>query len=505
MSLIRRNVVANFIGKFWAVLVSLAAIPFLLRMLGIEAFGVVGVYMTLVATATVLDFGMGTMLNRSLAELSVAEDGAQRMGDLARTVEVAGLSIALLIALAMVVAAPAVASNWIVVQGLPHELVEQSVALMGLAVAAQWPLALYSAGLSGLQQQVTANVLASSMATVRNIGAIVVLWAWEPSLVAFFLWHLAVNLVEMLAMRALFWRALPRASSRLALRPGLVVEKWRFAVGVGGISVLAVILTQLDKLILSKLLTLEDFGYYTLAWRVASGLFYLVSPIMAAFFPRFTQLAALEERSELERLYHTGCQLTAVAVIPLTVLLAMFPDRVLLLWTNDATVAAQCSELLRLLSIGTAINGLMNLPLALQLAFGWTRLVFSLNAIAVLLLGPLTYMFALRYGARGAAWVWIALNCGYVVFMLRAMHRRLLPGRLSAWFIDDIGRPLAATMAVALPWKLLSVTAGSYFWMLAEMSVLGCLLLVAGAFAAPRVRPMIVAGAARLLPWRGRR
>ena len=47
---------------------------------------------------------------------------------------------------------------------------------------------------------------------------------------------------------------------------------WRFTAGMSGISILAVILTQLDKVILSKMLSLEMFGYYTLASMVAMSL-----------------------------------------------------------------------------------------------------------------------------------------------------------------------------------------------------------------------------------------
>ena len=75
---------------------------------------------------------------------------------------------------------------------------------------------------------------------------------------------------------------------------------------------MAVILTQLDKIILSKVLTLEAFGYYSLAWMVASGLYYVVSPIFSALFPRFSQLATLDNSQALIQLYHRSCQLMSV-------------------------------------------------------------------------------------------------------------------------------------------------------------------------------------------------
>jgi O-antigen/teichoic acid export membrane protein len=66
-----------------------------------------------------------------------------------------------------------------------------------------------------------------------------------------------------------------------------------------GIAALTTILTQLDKVILSKMLTLESFGYYTLVFSLASILSQLVTPVSSALFPKFSQIVAGGERTEL--------------------------------------------------------------------------------------------------------------------------------------------------------------------------------------------------------------
>ena len=54
--------------------------------------------------------------------------------------------------------------------------------------------------------------------------------------------------------------------------------------GMIGITFLALLLTQVDKLLLSKLLTLSEYGYYTLAATVAAALYMLISPITQAWY-----------------------------------------------------------------------------------------------------------------------------------------------------------------------------------------------------------------------------
>jgi O-antigen/teichoic acid export membrane protein len=234
-------------------------------------------------------------------------------------------------------------------------------------------------------------------------------------------------------------------------------ELWRYAAGMTGISATSIILTQTDKLILSKVLSLEAFGYYSLAWRLAAGLYYLIGPVSTAFFPRFSQLAATGSKEDLAGLYHRGCQLMSVAVLPATAILTLFPGQLLQLWTRDPLIVSNSSTILGVLALGTALNGVMGLPAALQFAHGWTRLVLVFNAIAVLLLAPLTYLMATRYGGLGAAGVWLVLNAGYVVVMLQLMHKRLLPGHLATWIKADFALPLGAAFAGAGLCKLIFI------------------------------------------------
>ncbi|MGH8743315.1 MAG: hypothetical protein ACREUY_03460, partial [Burkholderiales bacterium] len=185
-------------------------------------------------------------------------------------------------------------------------------------------------------------------------------------------------------------------------------------------------------------------------------------------------------------------QLMSVVVLPVATVLAFFSTDFLLLWTRDAAIAANSGMMLALLAIGTAINGLMNLPVTLQLAYGWTRLAFYTSSIAVILLAPFIYFMSLRYGGLGAAWVWVILNCGCVVFSLPMMHRRLLPGQLRQWFMVDVGAPLAAALSVAGLWRQMVGPADSYGWMLFNLAMVSLLTPLAAALAAPQIRGLIV-------------
>ena len=91
----------------------------------------------------------------------------------------------------------------------------------------------------------------------------------------------------------------------------------------------------------------------------------------------------------------------------------------------------------------------MNVPYALQLAHGWTKLALSQNVISLVLLAPLLFWATIHYGPVGAASIWIILNAGYVAIGIQVMHRRLLPLEKAKWYCNDVAFPLIGTLTVA--------------------------------------------------------
>jgi len=397
-----------------------------------------------------LDMGLNATLNRELSRLSVADNSAQESRNLVRTFEVVYWGIGILIGIAVIILAPLLANYWINSTSISSETIEHALLIMGILLASQWPGSIYSGGLMGLQRQVVLNVIRSVSIMVQHFGAVLVLLFISPSILLFFLWQSFVALLTTIVLAIWLWKALPKSGHRSRFDKGLLVKNWRFASGMMGISLVTVILTQLDKIILSKMLTLEMFGYYMLALYVANTLRGLVIPIFSALFPKFTQLVASAENINLITLYHKSCQLMSVFVLPLTITIAIFAKEILALWLGGTMAAQNSHQILTLLIIGTALNALMIMPFALQLAYGWTKLAFYKNIVAIIFLVPLMVWMVQMYQGIGAAWVWIILNFGYFIFEIPIMHRRLLKGEMGKWYRRDVILPILIVTTIGL-------------------------------------------------------
>ena len=251
---------------------------------------------------------------------------------------------------------------------------------------------------------------------------------------------------------------------------------------------MVLLLTQTDKIILSRMLSLELFGYYTLAWTVAATLLRIINPIDSAVYPTLTRLVAQRNELELRNLYHQSCQMQIVTLVPAALALIFFGGTVLAIWSGDPAIVRNCGPILSVLAIGMCLNGFMHIPYLTQLAYGWTSLAFYQRLISVIVLIPLMVMLTHAYQGIGAAYVWVIFNAGYLLVAIQVMHKRILPDAKREWYVYDVGIPTAGALVVAFAgWMIMPPHLGTLSLVL-YLGVVSGLCLVAAVCAAPMAR-----------------
>jgi O-antigen/teichoic acid export membrane protein len=267
---------------------------------------------------------------------------------------------------------------------------------------------------------------------------------------------------------------LPKSNVRARFQKNLLFEVLPFATGVAASGVLSTILSYADKIVLANLVTLEKFAYYGIATTIGQFSIFLVGPIYAAVFPRLTQLVAKQEQDNLRSFYHNCCQFLSAMVLPVTVVIALFSSEIIQIWIRDPTITSQTYLIVSILTVGSCINAFLWMPMGLQLANAWTRLVVTLNIFQVILIVPLLIVLTTRYDVTGAASAWLILNLGSFLISPYFTHKRFLKGELKRWYLKDIGYPFASAFTVAVLWRIvLSWQAGfmqmSIFMSFAEL------------------------------------
>jgi len=475
-----RNVAWNLVGGVSTGVMVVVATPWFVSRLGMDGYGIVGLWLMMQVLMGLLDMGFGATVIKSLAGARAGPEGEAEERDLVRTMELAYWALALVAGLLVAGSSGWIASRWLQSSALTADTLREALRMIALALALQFPAGLYSSGLAGKQAHGRMNAIQFAGNLLRYGGGALALLR-IPDVVTFFAAQAVFSAAQTLLVRQALWRLL-RSGSRAGgtVRPDLISRAWRFSAGMAVTSIAAVLLANADRIALSKLLTTAELGKYAAAFT-ASGLLQLgIQPFYRAFFPRYAELIAVSDHEALRREYLYGCRVVGYLVIPVAVVGWAFSPQMVAVWLGapDDTVAS----VLRWLLVAITCTGLMWLPAALQQASGWTRL-HATAIVGALLTGVPLMVWAIRtYGTVGATTVWLLHGVSGITIELWFMHRRLLVGELLGWYRAVVLPPLAFALPVTVVARLLMPDApgrwtGAAWAAVAWLGAMGLLLL----------------------------
>jgi O-antigen/teichoic acid export membrane protein len=453
----KRNTVANYAGTAWTGAARLIAAPLYIKFLGLEAFGLIGFYMSIQAILSGADFGLAPTLSRVLARATggTTDDNSNAV---IRSLERIGLVIAIALAGAVALSAHYIAYDWLRDVSLSLPQVEISIVLMGATGACRWLSNFYRGGLLGLQRQILLNILQSTFATLRWIAVLLPIEFSKSPITAFFWFQLMVGVIELLAYRMVLTHSIRDYPWSRAGRDMLTLAgHGRFATAMSILSVTGIVLTQFDKIILSRLLPLAEFGYYSLAVTIATAFVSLATPIFNAAYPHLTECFARHDLKAVRASYHRATQLMSFLLIPSAFAFVYTSYDVIALWTGSPSIAAHSRLLASILVSAAVIHGLTYMPYALQMAAGWVRpsLVGALVSVVIYIPGML--FVVPRYGAIGAAGMWLGVNVIVLLLVVPVAHMRLLPKINGLWYRKDVAPTLLSSAAAILLLRILGV------------------------------------------------
>lgn len=453
---LRHNLIANYCSQGYISVIGVALVPLYIQCMGAEAYGLVGFYALLQRWFNVLDMGLKSTMAHQTASFHGGGLSALGYRRLVRALEGIFFAVALIGGGLLFLSAHWVGGQWLKVQQLPMGVVVACLQMIAVIVALRWMGGLYRGAITGSERLVWLSSFTALMATLRFVAVMPVLIFVSASPLVFFGFQLGTAVLEIAGLMWMSRRLLPPI-------PGGQKIRWEwaplkpilgFSLTIAFTSTVWVLVTQSDQIVLSKLLPLADYGYFTVAVLVASGLMIVSNPVSSAIMPRMTNLQAKGDHATLLTVYRKATQLIVVTVAPLALVLTFFPHQVLWAWTGDAALVEKVAPVLRLYAIGYGILAVSAFPYYLQYAKGNLRLHLIGNIFMAVLLIPSIIWSAVHYGMIGAGWAWLTANSVYFVVWTWVVHRRFAPGLHWGWLRRDIATPmsLAAVAAVCAAW-----------------------------------------------------
>lgn len=463
---LRRNVFAGYVAQAIVTLAGIVAVPTYLRLMGCESYALIGFFSLVQGWFQFLDAGLTPTVARETARFCAGVSSAGRLGSLLSIFQRVVVFTAIAAAIVVAMLSSAISRGWLRVDRLPLSEVQESIALMGAAVALRWIGGLYKGVISGFERLVLLSCVTIAAATARFLLVIPILMIYGANPVVFFRYQVIVALAEavvlVVAARMLLRGGNVRAPSGAALpAKNVLLDALRFAATIGATTGLWILVTQTDKLVLSAVLPLSDYAYLTLAATAASGVSLISIPISSALTPHLSRLYGEKQHDRIERLYCDTTQLVCVMAVAAATVLCLFSQQILWTWTGNAAIARKASLALALYSAGNGLLALSSFPFYIQFARGRLGLhvVGSLGFLVVLV--PAMIWGGSKFGVDGAGCAWLGANAIYFFCWVPYVHRRLLPGLHVTWVLRDVGRPAAWCIAFGLA-AYLSTRGGTF-------------------------------------------
>ena len=441
-----------------------------------------------------LDLGLGQSMIREFARYTAGGYTLGAIKNLSFSVEIAFIAVIIILLAIFYSFLQLNGGAGLEAQSISEKAINVSLHLMGISIAFRMLGTLYRRSLVGLQKQVTANLADVIINILRYTLTISVLTFYQASIVVFFICQVAASIAEMIFYKMLLMHNLQNKDHKINFQLKLLLPIWRYSLGAGIMAVLTISLAQADKLILINFVNLEQFGYYSVAYTVASALALLSIPITSGLHPKLAQLHSSNELIKLNTVYKYGCRALILILVPSALVMSLLSEQLLTLWQQEAETISQAAHITSLLILAQMSWLLAVLNQDLQLAHGHTRLLVQCQVVAAVVLLPTLYYASIKWGIVGAAFTILAVNSIYSIMLNYLGHRRWIPELKFKWYSHYLLPTLMATTAITLLIKSLFVDV--------EINIFNSLLPLAAAVVASLIVATLLSGELRQLIFR---
>lgn len=448
--MLKKNITANYIGQFYVIIIGIIMVPFYLKYLGAEAYGLVGFFALMQSWMSLLDMGLSPTLSREVSKTKASKKLYDNFVKLLHSLELLFIIMAIIISVLIVYFSDLISANWLNVQTLDLDIVAYCISLMGVMIGLRFLSSLYRSGIVGAEEQVWLNIVNIIISTLKFVGVFFVLYFISTDVAYFFEYQMIVAILEFTILSTKFYKVMNIGKFKFYFSSEAVKPILPFAVGIAYTGGIWILLTQLDKLLLSGILPLEEYGYFAIVGMVANAILQLMRPIAQALQPRMVSLIQKGKEDEMIKLYKKATQLMSVIIFSVVAIIGVYSYELLYSWTGNVEASRWAEDILFWYVMGNGILTIAAFQYSLQFAYGKLKMHVYYNTFSALVSIPLIVWSAYTYGAIGVAIVWFIFRLISFLIWTPIVHHKFAPGIHKDWMIKDIMPIFISTVLFSL-------------------------------------------------------
>lgn len=442
---LKKNTIANYIGQFYSMLIGIFMLPFYLKYLGAEEYGLVGLFTMLTSILMILDMGFSQALLRETAKLKDKTNGLLDIKITLRSVESMISVLSIFIFITIFFSSVWITSNWLQIEYLSYQKVEDCIKIIGFLIAIRWYVSLYNGLIIGFEQQIWLNIYKIFIATLRFAGGLMLILYVTDDIFHYFIYQTIIAVLEFVILH---YKVYSNFQKTKFIKPSMLAIKKiaPFALGLAYLSAIWMIFTQLDKFLLSHYIPLEKYGYFVLVVTVSGAIMQFSTPLSQSILPRMTSLLSNNKEKEMLDLYRKSTQFISIIVFSVVGIVALYSYELLYSWTGNIEASSWASPILFWYALGNGILSITAFQYYLQYAHGNLKYHIKFNTYFSLLSLPLIFYAVSNYGAIGSGKAWFIIQLIGFIIWPAFVHYKFAKGLHRDWVLKDILPSLAMTV-----------------------------------------------------------
>lgn len=435
-SVSNKKFIFNYLATFWAIIANYLFIPLYLKYLGADWYGVLSFGAIIQSVLVLFDSGFTATLKR---EFAASTDPLYKHKLLFSAEKLLFLTMAVAALLAMILL-PYFARNMLTIAPEKLEIAIQALQLLVFVIITQVFFFFYNGGLWGENEQEKSSILKILFSLFRN-GFVLLVLMYSNSIIAFITWQIAVSVVFVLLTRYVLVRLIKHPEINMkawsVMDKQVLMRNLGFTGGMFLISIISVINYQTDKLMLSSLLSIDLFGFYTIGFFLAQSTVSATSPIGHSIFPQLTAAMTNSDEKGIRDMCREGFIMISIISFSVSVVIFFASHPIIYAWTGNIKAADTLTDVLPFLVMGSFLQSLQFIPYHITIAEKKPKPIIIIAVINILLTVPIYFYTIREYGMLGAGVTWLIMNSIATPAFFFFILRRRLGGKFLLTLMGD--------------------------------------------------------------------
>ena len=400
--LLAHNMLLNLIGQGLPLLVGVVSVPFIIRGLGTDRFGLLSLAWVVLGYFAIFDLGLGRATTKFVAE-ALGKGEEKEIPRIAWTSVTVQALFGLLGSMVLIALTPLLVGR---ILNVPPELIGEAK-VMFYILAPSVPIILISSSFQGIleafQRFDLVNAVRIPSSTLMFLLPLLGLY-FGFRLPGIVMLTLLARIGALLVYIMLDFRIMPQLrkySGSLSLFPHL----FSFGGWVTVTNIVSPILVYLDRFLIGSLLSMASVAYYSAPYEMVTRLSIISTSLSVTLFPAFSSLEGVENKEKIGTIFARSVKYIFLTLGPVVLIVILFARDILGFWLGTEFLL-ESTIVLQVLALGVLINSLAHTPFALLQGVGRPDLPAKFHLFELLIYIGIAWLLVSKWGINGAAMAW---------------------------------------------------------------------------------------------------